>query len=60
MPEEHARDETATPTTMDTDTAASVGGGMEDEEYERKLVRKLDMNIVPVVMLLYLLSFLDR
>ena len=27
---------------------------------EKKLVRKLDLHIVPVVMLLYLLSFLDR
>jgi len=27
---------------------------------EAKLVRKLDLYIIPVVMLLYLLSFLDR
>lgn len=32
----------------------------EVSEYERKLVQKLDAHIVPVVMLLYLLSFLDR
>lgn len=31
-----------------------------DEKKERQLVRKLDRYIVPVVMLLYLLSFLDR
>jgi hypothetical protein len=31
-----------------------------DPVAERKLVRKLDLFIVPVVMLLYLLSFLDR
>ena len=31
-----------------------------DHVSERKLVRKLDLHIVPVVMLLYLLSFLDR
>jgi hypothetical protein len=31
-----------------------------DPVYEAKLVRKLDIFIVPVVMLLYLLSFLDR
>ena len=31
-----------------------------DPAKERKLVRKLDFHIVPVVMLLYLLSFLDR
>lgn len=29
-------------------------------EAERKLVRKLDIHIIPVVMALYLLSFLDR
>lgn len=31
-----------------------------DPKEERKLVRKLDIHIVPVVMLLYLLSFIDR
>lgn len=31
-----------------------------DHDAEKKLVRKLDLHIVPVVMLLYLLSFLDR
>ena len=31
-----------------------------DEAAERKLIRKLDLWIVPPVMLLYLLSFLDR
>lgn len=31
-----------------------------DPAKERKLVRKLDAHIIPVVMLLYLLSFLDR
>ena len=31
-----------------------------DHAAEKKLVRKLDLHIVPVVMLLYLLSFLDR
>ncbi|KFA81386.1 hypothetical protein S40288_08383, partial [Stachybotrys chartarum IBT 40288] len=31
-----------------------------DEEAERRLLRKLDLWIVPPVMLLYLLSFLDR
>jgi hypothetical protein len=34
--------------------------GEADLVYEAKLVRKLDIFIVPVVMLLYLLSFLDR
>ena len=27
---------------------------------EKRLIRKLDLHIIPVVMLLYLLSFLDR
>lgn len=31
-----------------------------DAEYERRLVRKLDKHIVPVIMSLYLFSFLDR
>lgn len=31
-----------------------------DPREERKLVRKLDIHIIPVVMLLYLLSFIDR
>jgi hypothetical protein len=34
--------------------------GDVDPVYEAKLVRKLDLFIIPVVMLLYLLSFLDR
>ena len=33
-----------------------VLGGLE----EKALVRKLDLHIIPVVMVLYLLSFLDR
>lgn len=47
-----------------------VGKGIDDEIEgqleevdpiaEGKLIRKLDIFIVPVVMLLYLLSFLDR
>lgn len=37
------------------------GGQIEiDQAKQRKLVRKLDMHVIPVVMLLYLLSFLDR
>lgn len=34
--------------------------GEVDPLFETKLVRKLDIFIIPVVMLLYLLSFLDR
>lgn len=31
-----------------------------DHVAEQKLVRKLDLHILPVIMLLYLFSFLDR
>ena len=31
-----------------------------DHAAEKKLVRKLDLHIIPIVMLLYLFSFLDR
>lgn len=31
-----------------------------DQAAEQRLVRKLDLNIIPIVMLLYLFSFLDR
>lgn len=51
--------------------AAAPNGAKESDEigrqlegvdpvFEAKLVRKLDLFIIPVVMLLYLLSFLDR
>ena len=46
--------ETASSTKVDT---ASID---IDHVAEKKLVRKLDLFIIPVVMLLYLLSFLDR
>lgn len=42
-----------------SDASGDVGDG-PDAEYERRLVRKLDKHIVPVIMLLYLFSFLDR
>jgi hypothetical protein len=40
----------------------SMEGSIEeiDPILEAKLVRKLDLHIIPVVMLLYLFSFLDR
>jgi hypothetical protein len=42
----------------DDEESGSIAAGTTD--YEAKLVRKLDMHIVPIVMLLYLFSFLDR
>lgn len=32
----------------------------EKNEYEKKLIRKLDLRLIPLPTLLYLLSFLDR
>ncbi|CAB4417174.1 unnamed protein product [Rhizophagus irregularis] len=33
---------------------------IEDKEFEKKLLRKIDLRIMPLLTLLYLLSFLDR
>lgn len=33
---------------------------VEREKYEKKLVRKLDLKLIPLLTLLYLLSFIDR
>ena len=53
------------------DAGVPINGAKESDEigrqldgidpvYEAKIVRKLDLYIIPVVMLLYLFSFLDR
>ncbi|PPJ59309.1 hypothetical protein CBER1_04233 [Cercospora berteroae] len=47
------------PKTYSSD-AEEGGTVVIDRAKEKKLVRKLDLHIIPVVMLLYLLSFLDR
>ena len=47
------------PKSVESDEAERQLGEV-DHVYEAKLVRKLDIFIIPVVMLLYLLSFLDR
>lgn len=47
----------------DTKQDAETEEGLEvliDHEAEAKLIRKLDFFIIPITMLLYLLSFLDR
>lgn len=50
------------PTGLKEIDGSDIEGQLEeiDPATERKLVRKLDAFIIPVVMLLYLLSFLDR
>lgn len=53
---EHEKDEIAQVESLHRATR-----GVEiDHAAEKKLVRKLDLNIIPIVMLLYLFSFLDR
>lgn len=47
------------PVARDLDEASEVPTILE-EKMERTLVRKIDLNILPVVVLLYLFSFLDR
>lgn len=39
--------------------SAALSHDMTPEE-ERKMVRKMDLNIFPIVIALYILSFLDR
>lgn len=47
-----------------SDKGEEISGGNEDltwtEEEEKKIRRKLDFHVVPLVTLLYLLCFLDR
>ncbi len=46
---------------QDSPSDLEDAGGVEiDLVAEKKLVRKLDLYLIPVTMLLYLLSFLDR
>lgn len=44
------------PVALKYDVSTIELGGVE----ERKLIRKLDLHIIPSVMLVYTLSFLDR
>lgn len=58
---EREKDETAKVESLHTPTREGVEVDLEvDLAAEKKLVRKLDLNIIPIVMLLYLFSFLDR
>lgn len=53
----HEKDETAQVESLHRATREGV---VIDDAAEKKLVWKLDLNIIPIVMLLYLFSFLDR
>lgn len=58
---EREKDETAKVESLPRPTREGVEVDLEvDLAAEKKLVRKLDINIIPIVMLLYLFSFLDR
>ena len=46
--------------TFPDDCSSLEDGNAQDPSLEAALVRKLDFHIIPVVMLLYLCSFLDR
>lgn len=48
------------PSIFPTDHTPEAAAFAIDHHAEAKLVRKLDMFIIPIVMLLYLFSFLDR
>lgn len=58
----HEKDETAQVESLhNRATREGVESGLDiDHAAEKRLVRKLDLNIIPIVMLLYLFSFLDR
>lgn len=68
IPGQHDIDKRRAIMELEKDEIARVGSlhrpTREDVEInhaaEQRLVRKLDLNIIPIVMLLYLFSFLDR
>lgn len=57
---EHEKDETAYVESFHRAAREGREGVEIDHAAEKKLVRKLDLKIIPIVMLLYLFSFLDR
>jgi hypothetical protein len=46
-------------TASDTESPSSVPT-LDEEQAERTVIRKIDIHILPFVVLLYLFSFLDR
>jgi hypothetical protein len=48
------------PKYSDTDLNGSGSGYIPDTEEEKKLVRKIDMYLLPTMWLMYLLSYMDR
>lgn len=46
--------------TMASNEVASIGGYVPGTEEEKKLVRKIDLYILPMMWFMYLLSYMDR
>lgn len=46
--------------TQRNDTFEALHGYVPDTEEERKLVRKIDLYLLPTIWLMYLLSYMDR
>lgn len=45
---------------QENDCAEAIDGYVPDTEEERKLVRKIDLFLLPTIWLMYLLSYMDR
>lgn len=52
--------ETAKPSSEHTEIAAGVFINDIDPEEERRLVRKIDLCLLPCIWVMYLLSYMDR
>lgn len=48
------------PGPIDVPDEVSAGPTLDEERMEKALIRKIDLHILPLVVLLYLFSFLDR
>lgn len=46
--------------TQRNDAVAALDGYIPDSQEERKLVRKIDLYLLPTIWLMYLLSYMDR
>ncbi|KAJ6124466.1 hypothetical protein N7471_011783 [Penicillium samsonianum] len=55
----HAEPDTGSPN-QDVPYEISLGPTLDEEQIEKTLIRKIDLHILPIVVLLYLFSFLDR
>lgn len=55
----HEDKETDVKTIEDLDVELDIGEG-ERKELEKKLLRKIDLRLMPLMMLIYVLNYLDR